>query len=267
MISFKKPYQRFVLLDAKNPERKKTPRMTFIKKASIELPIEGNVSIKGKIMKSLWTGQLNLKCALGKWKIAGQLLGQKGQILFFGKKLKMRSGKITFDEKKEPKINMEFETYIVDHTIVVALKGRGHDVRSNVSSEPTMHTEDAYAYLLFGTTKQTLSNFQTAKLAVAIASVNSNDGGILQKLPTLVDVRQRQQSNGQDEEILRFSQPFGEAENTSFAFEKSLTTSNLSAKIERQINNNVKADVGLVSSNVKHANFGGEFGISFGKHY
>lgn len=264
---FKKPYQRFIIVDAKNPERKKPPKLTFIKKAFIEIPIEGIINIKGKMLKSIWTGQLNLQCETGKWKILGQLSGQKGEILFFGKKLKMRSGKIKFDEKKEPKINMEFEMRVTDHMIVVSLKGRGQDVRSNISSEPAMHTEDAYAYLLFGTKKQALSNFQTAKLVLAIASVNSDDGGILQKLPTMVDVRQKQQSNGQDEEVLSFSQPFGKTENTSFAFEKSLTTSNLSAKLERQINSHVKADIGLVSSNVKKANFDGEFGVSFGKNY
>lgn len=264
---FKQPYQRFVILDAKNPARKKPPKLTFIKKALIELPIEGTASIKGKMLKSIWTGQLNLKCNTGKWGILGEMLGQKGEILFFGKKLKMRLGKITFDEKKDPKINMEFETQIADHNIIVNLKGRGQNARSHISSEPLMHTEDAYAYLLFGTKKQALSNFQTAKLVLAIASVNSGEGGILQKLPSMVDVRQKQQSNGQDEEILRFSQPFGEAENTSFAFEKSLTTPNLSAKIERQINTNVKVDVGLVTNNVRKANFGGEFGVSFGKNY
>lgn len=264
---FKKPYQRFIILDAKNPERKKPPKLTFIKNALIELPIEGTANIKGKMLKSIWTGQLNLKCDTGKWKILGELTGQKGDILFFGKKLKMRSGKIKFDEKKDPKIKMEFEVRVIDHMIIVSLKGRGQDVRSNISSEPSMSMEDAYAYLLFGTKKHALSNFQTAKLVLAIASVNSDDGGILQKLPTMVDVRQRQQSNGQDEEVLRFSQPFGETENTSFAFEKSLTTSNLSAKLERQINNHIKADIGLVSSNVRKANFGGEFGVSFGKNY
>jgi hypothetical protein len=264
---FKKPYQKFIILDAKNPERKKPPKLTFIKKALIELPIEGPINIKGKMLKSIWTGQLNCKCETGKWKIFGELSGQKGEILFFGKKLKMRLGKIKFDEKKDPKIKMEFETRVIDHMIIVNLKGRGQEARSHISSEPSMSTEDAYAYLLFGTKKQALSNLQTAKLVLAIASVNSEGGGILQKLPTMVDVRQRQQSNGEDEEVLRFSQPFGETENTSFAFEKSLTTSNLSAKIERQINTHVKADVGLVSSNVKKANFGGEFGISFGKNY
>lgn len=266
---FKQPYQRFVILDAKNPERKKPPKLTFIKKALIELLIEGTASIKGKMLKSTWIGQLNLKCDTGKWGILGELLGQKGEILFFGKKLKMRFGKITFDQKKDPKINIEFETRIADHNILVNLKGRGQNTRSHISSEPLMHTEDAYAYLLFGTKKQALSNFQTAKLVLAIASVNSDDGGILQKLPSMVDVRQKQKSNGQDEEVLRFSQPFGETENTFFAFEKSLTSTPnyISAKLERQINSHVKADIGLVSSDVKKANFGGEFGVSFGKNY
>lgn len=266
---FKQPYQRFVILDAKNPERKKSPKLTFIKKALIEILIEGTANIKGKMLKSIWTGQLNVKCDKGKWGVLGELLGQKGELLFFGKKLKMRFGKIKFDKKKDPKINIEFETQIVDHTIIASLKGRGQNARSHISSEPIMHTEDAYAYLLFGTKKQSLSNFQTAKLVLAIASVNSDEGGILQKLPSMVDVRQKQQSNGQDEEILRFSQPFGERENTSFSFEKSLTSTPnyISAKLERQINNHIKADIGLVSSDVKKANFGGEFGVSFGKNY
>lgn len=267
---FKKPYQKFVVLDAKNPERKKPPKLTFIKKALITLPIEGIANVNGKLLKSIWTGQLNIKCDTGKWKIFGEMLGQKGEILFFGKKLKMRSGKIKFDEKKDPKINIEFETRVIDHMILVNLKGRGQDVRTHISSEPMMNAEDAYAYLLFGTKKHALSNFQTAKLILAIASVNSEDGGILQKLPTMVDIRQRQQNNGQDEEVLSFSQPFGKTEKTSFAFEKSLTTSsstNLSAKLERQINSHVKANIGIVSSNNKKDNFGGEFGVSFGKNY
>ena len=264
---FKKLYQKFVILDAKNPERKKPTRMTFIKKALIELIIESIAEVKGNMLKSIWTGGLNLKCDTGKWKILGELTGQKGNIIFFGKKLKMRSGKIKFDEKKEPKMNMEFETRVIDHNIIVTLKGRGQDMRSNISSEPTMQTEDAYAYLLFGTKKQALSNFQTAKLVLAIASSNSSDGGIFQKLPTMIDVRQKQQSNGQDEDVLSFSQPFGKTEKTSFVFEKSLATSDLSAKIERQMNNHIKADIGVVSSNVKKANYGGEFGISFGKNY
>lgn|GEM_PF-6901896 len=264
---FKKPYQKFVILDAKNPERKKPPKLTFIKKSLIEIAIEGPADIRGNMLKSIWTGQLNLMCHKGKWKILGELLGQKGGIIFFGKKLKMRSGKIKFDEKKDPKINMEFETRIVDHNIVVTLKGRGQDVRSNISSEPTMQTEDAYAYLLFGTKKQALSNFQTAKLVLAIASSNSSDGGIFQKLPTMVDIRQKQQSNGLDEDVLYFSQPLGKAEKTSLAFGKSLANSDLSAKIERQINSHVKTDIGVVSSNVKKANFEGEFGVSFGKNY
>ncbi len=264
---FKKPYQKFMLLDTNNPRQKKTKEFSIIKNGLLQITIEGAVDLYSKLLKSFWTGHLDLKCQEGKWKFLGELISQKGEMLFLDKKLKMRSGTIKFNGKKEPKLNVSFSTHILDHTIIVTLLNKGPSLRTHISAEPALQTEDAYAYLLFGTKKQSLSNFQTAKLLLAIASVNSGEGGILQKLPNKVDVYQRQQNDGQDEEILRFSQSFGNTENTNFAFEKGVHTSNMSAKVERQVANHIKTYVGVVSNNVRQANFGGEFGVSYGKNY
>ena len=265
---FKRPYRDIKIINSRKLNMYKSPKLSVVEDANVHIKLPDDAVVQAKNLDSVWGGSYDLICKEGKWKILGEMKATKGKIMFFGKKMALTRGDIKYDEEKMPKINLEFEKRVDDHTITLIMKGRGHEFRTNVSSDPKLKEQDAYAYLLFGSRSNTLTNFQTAKLFLAIASVSSSQDGFWQRLPTYFDIKQKKLDDGEEDEILRYSIPLNEDETTVFAVEKSLSkTSDISAKIERQISQSVKADIGIASSDADDTNFGGEIGVSFGRNY
>ncbi len=143
------------------------------------------VYVRGMGLESQWRGEVT---ALGTT-AAPRLTGgvhtlQGGGVEFFGRRLELTTGKVTFSGETPPDPDLDVKASIAasDATCGVLVSGTAKAPRITLTADPPMPRDEILARILFGQSAGTLSAFQALQMAQAATALMSGGGTSLDLL-------------------------------------------------------------------------------------
>ncbi len=107
--------------------------------------------------------------------VLGSLSLRRGWLDFSGRRFELTEGAVAFDrlEPNNPQIDMRAEHETSDGvTAAIVISGRASEPVIELTSTPTLPSEDVMALVLFGKPAQDLSPFESLQTAEALASLS-----------------------------------------------------------------------------------------------
>jgi len=129
-------------------------------------------------LMSQWIGSMTVKGDLSAPYLEGTLTATKGKFSFFGKPLKIKEAKITYDSDHRNIPNIWFVGTRDVENVTAQLQFSGYANSTNISftSDPALPEDEVLSRLLFGKELSKISAGQSVQLASAGASLNNKKG-------------------------------------------------------------------------------------------
>lgn len=148
---------------------------------ALDLAVEARnqIRLEGRGLQSELAGQFAIRGTTAAPDMTGYLELVRGSFDFLGKRLRLTSGRVSFDGGKlgNPTLNLLATQQSTGLTTTVKVGGTAQQPEISYSSTPELPQDEIIARLLFGRSAKELSPLQAVQLASAIASVASGDTG------------------------------------------------------------------------------------------
>ncbi|PQA85518.1 translocation/assembly module TamB domain-containing protein [Hyphococcus luteus] len=156
----------------------------------IHVSADDRIFIRGRGLESEWSADVNAVTGREAPLVLGSLSLRRGWVDFSGRRFDLTRGSVDFDRlaPNNPRIDIRAELSTADITAVITVSGRADDPDIELTSTPSMPSEDIMAFVLFGKPAQELSETESAQAALALASLSGigpfggGGGGITGKL-------------------------------------------------------------------------------------
>lgn len=133
------------------------PRQIFVRGRGLDAELGGEVRV---------SGSTNAPAVSGGFKM------NRGRLAIIGKRLDFTTGEITFGGGLVPYLNMVASTTVNARTLNVNVTGLANDPAFSFTSSPALPQDEVLAQLIFGRESSSLSPFQIAQLADAVATLS-----------------------------------------------------------------------------------------------
>jgi translocation and assembly module TamB len=139
------------------------PGQMFVRGRGLDAELQGDLTIAGTSAAPLISGGFKLR---------------RGTFSLAGQSLTFTSGEVSFDGsgKIDPTLNFVATSSNASVTATLAITGYASAPKITLSSTPTLPQDEVLAQLLFHQSASSLSPFQLAEIAVALAQI-TNAGG------------------------------------------------------------------------------------------
>ncbi len=129
-------------------------------------------------LMSQWIGSMTVKGDLSAPYLEGTLTATKGKLSFFGKPLKIKEAKITYDSDHRNIPNVWFvgTREVEDVTVQLQFSGYATSTKLLFTSDPALPEDEVLSRLLFGKELSKISAGQSVQLASVGASLNNKQG-------------------------------------------------------------------------------------------
>ncbi|VDC23519.1 translocation/assembly module TamB domain-containing protein [Pseudogemmobacter humi] len=144
------------------------PNRVFVRGRGLDAELGGEIRIGGSLNNIIPSGALDLV---------------RGRLDILGKRLVLDEASLVLEGSFIPYITFVATNVTEDVTSIVTIEGPANDPVVTFSSDPELPQEEVLAWLLFGRGLDTISAFQAAQLANAVATLAGRGGeGIVSKL-------------------------------------------------------------------------------------
>jgi translocation and assembly module TamB len=133
------------------------PRQIFVRGRGLDAELGGEVRIVGSSSAPSVSGGFKMN---------------RGRLAIIGKRLDFTTGEITFGGGLVPYLNMVASTTVNATTLNVNVTGLANDPAFTFTSSPALPQDEVLAQLIFGRESSSLSPFQIAQLADAVATLS-----------------------------------------------------------------------------------------------
>ncbi len=133
------------------------PRQIFVRGRGLDAELGGEVRISGSTAAPSVSGGFKMI---------------RGRLAIIGKRLDFTTGEITFGGGLVPYLNMVASTTVNATTLNVNVNGLANDPSFSFTSSPALPQDEVLAQLIFGRESSSLSAFQIAQLADAVATLS-----------------------------------------------------------------------------------------------
>ncbi|UVC11366.1 translocation/assembly module TamB domain-containing protein [Rhizobium sp. TH2] len=133
------------------------PRQIFVRGRGLDAELGGEVLISGSASAPSVSGGFKMR---------------RGRLAIIGKRLDFTTGQITFGGGLVPALNMVASTVVNATTLNVNVNGPANDPSFSFTSSPALPQDEVLAQLIFGRDSASLSPFQIAQLADAVATLS-----------------------------------------------------------------------------------------------
>jgi translocation and assembly module TamB len=133
------------------------PRQIFVRGRGLDAELGGEVRIVGSSAAPSVSGGFRMN---------------RGRLAIIGKRLDFTTGEITFGGGLVPYLNMIASTTVNATTLNVNVTGLANDPAFTFTSSPALPQDEVLAQLIFGRESSSLSPFQIAQLADAVATLS-----------------------------------------------------------------------------------------------
>lgn len=224
------------------------------------LPIElklnapGNFSIVGFGLESTWKGSMIVVGSLLDTQLMGMITVEKGKLDIFGKTLKLKEGKVIYDNhiKNDPLLFIKAVREVdSDTTVTLIIEGRSSNPRFTLMSVPAYPEEEILSRLLFGKSVGSISVGQSLQLASAAASMNGQKGlNVMDKIRSsfgldTLELKESKKADAYDTsggQALSIGKEFG---NVKVSIDQGVSTGTSKATLEADIGHNLNVDVDI----------------------
>ncbi len=151
------------------PPRPRAHTMRF--DVTVRLPDRGFV--RGRGLDSEWSGQVEITGRADEPDIRGELSVIRGRFNFFGKRLRLTHGTVTFDGTfpPSPYLDVTAEARVRGITGILHLSGDAMAPEIRLDSMPPMPEDEILAWLLFGRDISRITPWQALVMAQAVNSL------------------------------------------------------------------------------------------------
>ena len=132
------------------------PRQIFVRGRGLDAELGGQVRVSGSSSAPTVSGGFKMI---------------RGRLAIVGKRLDFTTGEITFGGGLVPYLNMIASTTVNSTTLNVNVTGLANDPAFSFTSSPALPQDEVLAQLIFGRESSSLSPFQIAQLADAVATL------------------------------------------------------------------------------------------------
>jgi translocation and assembly module TamB len=133
------------------------PRQIFVRGRGLDAELGGEVRIVGSSSAP---------------NVSGGFKMNRGRLAIIGKRLDFTTGEITFGGGLVPSLNMVASTTVNATTLNVNVTGLANNPAFSFTSSPALPQDEVLAQLIFGRESSSLSPFQIAQLADAVATLS-----------------------------------------------------------------------------------------------
>lgn len=143
----------------------------------LSVTADDRIFVRGRGLESEWAADVKIVNAKDSALITGAMTLRRGWLDFSGRRFDLTSGRITFDRlsANNPLLDIRAEYETSDGvTAVIAVSGRAQTPSVELTSTPTLPSEDIMALVLFGKPAGELTALESLQTAQALASL----GGI-----------------------------------------------------------------------------------------
>lgn len=135
----------------------KAPRQIFVRGRGLDAELGGEVRISGSSRTP---------------NVSGGFKMVRGRLAIISRRLDFTTGEITFGGGMVPYLNMVASTTVNTNTLSVNVTGLANDPSFTFTSSPALPQDEVLAQLIFGRESSSLSPFQIAQLADAVATLS-----------------------------------------------------------------------------------------------
>jgi translocation and assembly module TamB len=138
----------------------------------------GHVFARGRGLDSEWKGELRVSGGADEPAITGKLSLVRGRVNFLGKRFTLKRGSIVFDglAPRSAKLDVLAEASAKDMTAWLQLSGTVAAPKVDLSSEPSLPSDEILSRLLFGRSITNITPVQAIRLAQAVNVMARGDG-------------------------------------------------------------------------------------------
>lgn len=138
------------------------------------------VVVRGLGLDSEWSANLRLRGTTDAMRILGEAELVRGEYEFAGTSFELERGRIRFagDTPPDPQLDLLAGADVDDIDARIAITGTAQAPQVAFSSIPALPEEEVLARLLFGDSIARISAPEALQLGVAVASLQSGDGGL-----------------------------------------------------------------------------------------
>ncbi|MEO1241950.1 MAG: translocation/assembly module TamB domain-containing protein [Pseudomonadota bacterium] len=143
----------------------------------LSVTADDRIFVRGRGLESEWAADVKIVNAKDTALITGAMTLRRGWLDFSGRRFDLTTGRITFDRlsANNPLLDIRAEYETSDGvTAVIAVSGRAETPSVELTSTPTLPSEDVMALVLFGKPAGELTALESLQTAQALASL----GGI-----------------------------------------------------------------------------------------
>ena len=171
----------------KQPPRKPPPPPTALQvRLAIDVSAPQGVFVRGRGLDAEMGGQAKIAGIPSAPTAIGGLTVRRGEFNLGGRSLNFSRGVITLDNLNtiDPRLDFLATTNVQSATIGVAITGTSREPRIEISSVPSMPSDEAMALLIFGRPASTLGASELLQVANAVAELSGHSpgGGVLARL-------------------------------------------------------------------------------------
>lgn len=175
--------------DQEAPQTSEEPAGETSLNYDIRIEADDRIFIRGRGLESEWSAGVNVVTSREGPLVLGSLNLRRGWLDFSGRRFELTRGAIDFDrnEPNNPRLDIRAELETTDVTAAIVVSGRAGDPSIELTSTPSMPSEDVMAFILFGKPAQELSAAESLQAAQALASLGGigpfgGSGGVTGKL-------------------------------------------------------------------------------------
>ena len=130
------------------------------------------IFVRGRGLDAELGGQVRISGSSNAPNVSGGFKMVRGRLAIVGKRLDFTTGQITFGGALVPYLNMVASTTVNATTLNVNVTGLANNPSFSFSSSPALPQDEVLAQLIFGRESSSLSPFQIAQLADAVATLS-----------------------------------------------------------------------------------------------
>ena len=164
-----------VIYDDESPENLIVPSGPKLFTAfDISLSADDRIFIRGRGLESEWSANMKAENTQSGPLVVGQLNLLRGSLDFSGRRFEIVDGGIFFDRlsTNNPRLDIRAEYETADGvTAIISISGRANEPSVELSSTPSMPSENIMALILFGKQAEELSAVESLQTAQALATL------------------------------------------------------------------------------------------------
>ncbi|HEV2651577.1 MAG TPA: translocation/assembly module TamB domain-containing protein [Rhizomicrobium sp.] len=148
----------------------------------LALDVPDHIYVRGRGLDAELNGNLKISGTTSAPLVAGALSMRRGTLSVAGETLEIQSGRVSFDgnslrNRLDPTLDFTAQTTSGGVTATLKLTGYASAPQIQLSSSPPLPQDEVLSRLLFQTSVKSLSAFQIAEVAQAVASLTGIGGG------------------------------------------------------------------------------------------